>query len=157
MSVFRTVIGTVTIAEELERTQYHQRACDYTNHLVKPGEYEVTCSWERFPNGMVSAKDVYVTCDSVIVEQYMPDLFCGNVLSNSNATPDTTRKPGQYHAHLYAYQFPAELAEGAREVELLGGVFRPATGVQFEIKNYGSEPSSKPRFVEPVHIEPATV
>lgn len=155
MSVFTTVIGTVTITEELERTQYHQVACDYTNHVVQPGEYPVTCTWERFPTGVVFAKDVTVGFASVIVEDYAPNLFCGRPFGDN--TPDTTRKAGTYHAHMYSYQFPAELADGAREVELLGGVFRPADGVEFEIKNYGSEPSSKPRFVEPVYAEPAAV
>jgi hypothetical protein len=131
MSVFSTVIGTVTVTNEFPETQYGSRACDYTKHLVQPGAYEVTCEWERYTDGgTVFPKHVTVAYDTVIVESYAPNLFCGVPFGKNE--PDTTHKPGHFHAHRYPYQFPAELAAGTREVEWLGGVFRPADGVQFE-------------------------
>lgn len=135
----RRRIGTVTVTEPFERTEYMETAAWYRMHMVQPGEYAV----HTLGNTWDDPYYVTVVYDSVITAQHTPPLFGGVPIGPSRH--DDEGKRSKFAVQEYAYLCPEGFVDESTG-EWLGGVFTPVPGVTFEHRynregeRYGTEP-----------------
>ncbi|QYN40984.1 hypothetical protein K1T35_47440 (plasmid) [Pseudonocardia sp. DSM 110487] len=127
----RTLVGHVNVAEEFADRQYYEVAAWSREHKIQPGTYPVYVSGDvNYQTGRLNPYWVHVTYDTIIADEDFTPLFAGVPIG-------PTRKDGvgerdTHSVQLYAYQFPAELADnGPRPVKWLGGTFTPLPRITF--------------------------
>lgn len=138
MHSFEIPLGTVTVTEPFELTQYFEYAAYYTVHRVLPGTYPVRVE-SLYPEVRGNRPFPYYLVVDYPTTIVGMDSYRDSVLGT--VTTRTERK--------YAYQCAPELSdEAADEVDMLGGRFRPEPGRLFAAciavndphRRYGTEP-----------------
>lgn len=134
MSTIRTLIGYVEITrEDLHECNYLEVAEWWCDHHITPGEYPVHVTFDvmDYETGRLCPRDVMVLYDSVVRNEYLTPLFAGVPIGVTRK--DNVGKVSRIGRRLYAYEFPAQLADdGPGPVEWLDGVFTPLSGMSFE-------------------------